>query len=430
MGPDGDINHVVNRPAAAYNAADDEYLVIWSGDDSIAPLVRGEYEVFGQRLAGIGGEIGANDFRISDLGPDGNVRYDADRYTAVAYNATENQYLVVWSGQDGSAELPPDENEIFSQVLAADGTEVFTNDFVISDMGGPGDLRSARQPSAAYDSANNRYLVAWSGDDSVRFEHEIYVQLLAPDGTELAQDDFRISHIGPDGDPPYDAESPVVIANPIGQRFLTAFVGQEVIGDQRVFGQQVGYLTDDFGDAPDPFPVTLADDGARHTIVDGFQLGAAADLDFDGQPSPTANGDDDDGEDDEDGVSFDTPLIIGQEATITVTASAAGRLDAWIDFNGDDDWSDPADQIFVSQEVAAGDNELTFSVPADGSHGYSYARFRFSTTGGLSYDGPASDGEVEDYRVVVLREWDSLHIDFDTDCARRDGAGLHRLIAP
>ncbi len=206
---------------------------------------------------------------------------------------------------------------------------------------------------------------------------------------------------------------PWSVADPIGQKFLTAFVGQEVIGDQRVFGQQLGYLTDDFGDAPEPFPVTLADDGARHAVVDGFHLGAAADLDFDGQPSPTANGDDDDGEDDEDGVSFDTPLMIGQEATITVTASAAGQLDAWIDFNGDDDWSDPSDQIFVSQALVAGDNELTFSVPADGSHGYSYARFRFSTAGGLSLDGPAADGEVEDYRVVIGRDWTPLQLDFN-----------------
>ena len=238
---------------------------------------------------------------------------------------------------------------------------------------------------------------------------------------------FPIS--GPTQNAPYDAESPVVVANAASQQFLTAFAGQEVIGDQRVFGQRIGYLTDDFGDAPEPFPTSLVDNGARHTVVTGLYLGAGADLDFDGQPSAAAVGDDEVGEDDEDGVTFDTPIMIGESATITVNASAAGRLDAWIDFNGDDDWAGPSEQVFASRDLVAGDNELSFSVPADASHGYSYARFRFSTAGGLSFDGPASDGEVEDYRVVVQRDWEPLHIDFNVDASSPTAAGYVGLLA-
>ena len=44
-------------------------------------------------------EIGANDFRISFMGQD--ALYDAFR-PAVAYNSTENEYLVVWHGDDNS----------------------------------------------------------------------------------------------------------------------------------------------------------------------------------------------------------------------------------------------------------------------------------------------------------------------------------------
>jgi hypothetical protein len=44
-------------------------------------------------------EIGTNDFRISDMGPDGNADFDAFP-PSVAYNPTNNEYLVVWYGED------------------------------------------------------------------------------------------------------------------------------------------------------------------------------------------------------------------------------------------------------------------------------------------------------------------------------------------
>ena len=97
----------------------------------------------------------------------------------------------------------------------------------------------------------------------------------------------------------------------------------------------------DFGDAPDPtYPTLLASDGARHVIVSGLYLGAGVDGDADGQPDATATGDDNDGNDDEDGVVFTSSLIPGYTASVDVTASAPGTLNAWMDFNGDGDWAD------------------------------------------------------------------------------------------
>ncbi|HAD57712.1 MAG TPA: hypothetical protein DCG12_00515, partial [Planctomycetaceae bacterium] len=43
-------------------------------------------------------------------------------------------------------------------------------------------------------------------------------------------------------------------------------------------------LTVDFGDAPDDYGTLRASNGAAHTIVDGFHLGAAVDAETDGQP--------------------------------------------------------------------------------------------------------------------------------------------------
>jgi hypothetical protein len=105
--------------------------------------------------------------------------------------------------------------------------------------------------------------------------------------------------------------------------------------------------------------------------------------------------------DDEDGVSFDDMLTPGAAVPITVTASAHGLLDAWIDYNGDGDFLDQFEHVFASQPLEAGVNRLTINVPSTVSGGTRYARFRFSSQGGLAPTGLAVDGEVEDYAVPI-----------------------------
>ncbi|NIP24717.1 MAG: hypothetical protein GWN67_29290 [Phycisphaerae bacterium] len=120
----------------------------------------------------------------------------------------------------------------------------------------------------------------------------------------------------------------------------------------------------------------------------------------DGQPDATATGDDNDGNDDEDGVMFTSPIIPGHPATVDVIASAAGVLDAWIDWNGNGNWM--AEHVFNNVALNAGRNSLTFTVPPTAiPNTKRIARFRFSSTGGLSYTGLAMDGEVEDYAVKI-----------------------------
>ncbi len=144
MGGIGDPEYDAMQPAIAYNSTNNEYLVVWAGDDNVGGLVQGEYEIFGQLLDAVtGAEIGANDFRISDMGGTGNPAFAA-QIPAVAYNSTNNEYLVVWMADEmdvtGGGD---DEFEIYAQRLAATGTEVGANDFRISDMGGPGDTNYA-----------------------------------------------------------------------------------------------------------------------------------------------------------------------------------------------------------------------------------------------------------------------------------------------
>lgn len=163
----------------------------------------------------------------------------------------------------------------------------------------------------------------------------------------------------------------------------------------------------DFGDAPDPaYPTLLASDGARHIISQNVFLGTLIDSEFDGQPSPGADGDDNNNLDDEDGVTFGS-LVINSTANITVFSSIPGFLNAWLDFNADGTWS-LDEQIFTDEPLHTnGANLLEFPIPVSINGkltiiGNTYVRFRFTsfnTVGSLQPNGQAADGEVEDYRI-------------------------------
>jgi len=168
----------------------------------------------------------------------------------------------------------------------------------------------------------------------------------------------------------------------------------------------------DQGDAPETYATTLAANGPRHTAVPGFHLGFAVAPQANGLPGVQANADPD-----EDGVYFVEPLIPGQPAVVEVQASAAGRLDAWFDWNRDGDFDHRpgtglnefvVDRLWQhpdpgnSYPLQPGLNRLHFRVPVEASAGSTYARFRFSHEGGLAPTGAAGPGEVEDYRVDVF----------------------------
>ncbi|MBN1846485.1 MAG: hypothetical protein JW810_12420 [Sedimentisphaerales bacterium] len=174
----------------------------------------------------------------------------------------------------------------------------------------------------------------------------------------------------------------------------------------------------DFGDAPDGdlvpggYPTLLIHNGARHRIRPGVRLGGHIDPEPDGQPTEPADGDDLDADiDDEDGVIFPGPLVQGQTAEVWVIATTPGWLYGCIDWNHNQSWAENADQVFAGQWLHKGVNHLEFDVPAVSVAPYAtYARFRFTTTEAvLSFNGPAGDGEVEDYLVRI----EPPQIDFD-----------------
>ncbi len=163
--------------------------------------------------------------------------------------------------------------------------------------------------------------------------------------------------------------------------------------------------TQDWGDAPGTrtsgYPTLSARNGAEHTIA-GPWLGdepGVPDAESDGEADPNALGDDLDGNDDEDGVWI-PPLVAGEPASLTVEVSGGGGIvQGWIDFNGDSIWQ-PAEQV-CNGYLPDGINTITVPVPPDAVVGQSFARFRISSKGGLGPEGPAPDGEVEDYDVSI-----------------------------
>ena len=187
----------------------------------------------------------------------------------------------------------------------------------------------------------------------------------------------------------------------------------------------------DYGDAPDSvsaggYPTLLINDGARHLMGQMLFLGSWVDSEVDGQPNVTATGDDLNLSDDEDGVTFSTPLVAGSAATIQVDSWNSAYLNAWIDYQANNNWSDPGEHVLVDELLPGGPYTLTFNIPNSAQAGDTYARFRLSTAMGLDYKGPAPDGEVEDYRITIKAEsepnvvdpnikWSQPPIEIETD---------------
>ncbi|MCC6953814.1 MAG: hypothetical protein IT290_06825 [Deltaproteobacteria bacterium] len=254
MGVDGATTTLAFEPQVAYNSTNNEYLVVWRGSNN----VQFDFDVWGQRIDGAtGAEIGTDDFQISDMGPDGNAAYSAGSPN-VTYNSTNNEYLVVWGSNDDS--LVASDFEIFGQRIGGGtGTELGVNDFQISNMGGtiaPFNQNStAFLPDVAYNRTNNEYLVVWHGTDTtgtlVLNEVEIYARRLdASNGNLLGSAPLRVSDMGPDGNASFDAQVPRVVWNSVNNEYLVTWQGDDNTGllvddEFEIFGQRLSGVTGD-----------------------------------------------------------------------------------------------------------------------------------------------------------------------------------------
>ncbi len=175
----------------------------------------------------------------------------------------------------------------------------------------------------------------------------------------------------------------------------------------------------DLGDAPDSYKTNFNSNGARHAI-DGYSnmtstlyMGSSIDADEDGNPSASANGDGAD----EDGIPSTASFVARQDivgdptdsTTITIdvhgTEANMAYLSIWVDLNIDGSF-DSTEQVVVDYPTTSGSNQVKFVLQMDSVDFISgvattYLRARLSTDANLSFDGAASDGEVEDYQIMV-----------------------------
>ena len=109
----------------------------------------------------------------------------------------------------------------------------------------------------------------------------------------------------------------------------------------------------DFGDAPDTYKTLNASGGAKHQLGGSLFLGATVDGEPDGDPDIEAEEDDlDQLPNDEDGLVRTSLFIAGEPASIDVVASASGRLDAWLDLNGNGRFDHPEEHIDEGDSVS------------------------------------------------------------------------------
>lgn len=187
------------NPAAAYDRVNQRYLVVWQ-DYRSGP----EADIYGQLVNASGSLLNSN-IVISN----GTAE---QRNPGVACDSVNQRCLVVWEdNRSGDA-------DIYGQLVNADGSLYSTApdaNFVISNPAGS----SQDIPAVAYDSANQRYLVAWQ-DNRSGMGVDIYGQLVKADGSlynTASRTNFVISNAV------NDQVGPTVSYNATNNNFLAAF---------------------------------------------------------------------------------------------------------------------------------------------------------------------------------------------------------------
>jgi len=300
--------------------------------------------------------------------------------------------------QDGAPDI--DGNRVVWQSYDGNDWEIFY--YLIG--GGQGVMNVSNNGTYDWYPQVSEELILWRGFDGN--DYEVYAATyVEPQVTVSISIPVQIV-----GDVAVEPDETFFV-NITGASIPIGTVGGVVVADNQavvaILNDDGGATGLDYGDASDPrYPTLLSSNGARHVIATGFYLGTSVDAEGNGRPNATATGDDSQTSDDENGVTLPAEIRPGSAATVSVTAAGIngtrdGLLDAWIDFNRDGDWSDPGEKVFVSQELQNGVNSLTFGVPFSAKPGTTFARFRYSSAGGLAPTGNAMDGEVEDYTVVI-----------------------------
>ncbi|QQR80122.1 MAG: hypothetical protein IPJ69_12450 [Deltaproteobacteria bacterium] len=196
------------------------------------------FEIFGQRLSPSAAPLGSQ-FKISDMTSSGLATNKDALDPMVIYNEDTDQFFVVWFGDRAVAT----EYEIYGQIINADTGSLSGENIKISQMGGDGLIAfDATNPAVTYDNLSHSYIVTWTGDEATDFvvddENEIYTQQVdAVTGLNI-ETSFRISDMGPDRDPAFDAVFSAIDYSQLSHQALVIWSGHDRADDDfEIFGQ-------------------------------------------------------------------------------------------------------------------------------------------------------------------------------------------------
>ncbi len=222
----------------AYNSTDDEFLVVWDQDHPTGLDANADH-VFGQRIDAATGDKIGDPFLISD-----ETLWARTSDSAVTYNSTDNEYLVVWRGSPTNFD-----HEIRGQRISpTTGSELAGGNFTVSGMGdgelNPEDFKSY-DPAVAYNATDNEYLVTWPGELVSDGRREIFGQRLSGSGVEIGTDDFQISELSSGETTPTDFDNfgARIAYNSKDNEYFVVWEWGETTVDNEIYGQRIQPIT-------------------------------------------------------------------------------------------------------------------------------------------------------------------------------------------
>jgi hypothetical protein len=235
MGGIGSWQFAAMNPDIAYNNHCNNYLVVWCGDDNDGGTLDNEFEIYGQLLSDSLVELGENDFRISETGGLGDASDDATD-PAISFNPAVQEFFVVYESKyNNGAYWNIGGRRIYGNgnVDAIEYLIDTTNDY-------PNPVAYTFDPAIANDTLNNFYFVVWHDDRASAGEYEIWGQQLNSSGFLIYDsNNSRYSYMGPEVNAAYDGVTAAIAYSEKNiNKYLIVWSGDDSVDDEfEIWGQ-------------------------------------------------------------------------------------------------------------------------------------------------------------------------------------------------
>jgi hypothetical protein len=170
-------------------------------------------------------------------------------------------WLVVWQTKKGTS------TEVVGQDVAPSGSDRGPDDFAVSSHKNLGGKSQNAEPAVAVDPTRGEALVAYSD------RYEVYAQRVSAQNARVGGS-IRVSSMGPEGRPAYEAHGPSVAFQPNARSWLVAWTGNDtapVTSDET-------YAKDAYAQHLSASGTPVGPDDFRLSTVSETDLGAETDV--------------------------------------------------------------------------------------------------------------------------------------------------------